>query len=320
MEVALLAMAAAFAFVSGANDGGTLVALGTRTGALSVLAGVFVLSAAVGAFPAAIGTRVATTLARGLVSFEAGGGRLAFLAAAAAALTVVLVLSRRGLPTSLTLALTGSIVGVGVGAGLRLSWATVGYVLAASILGPVAAAFVGYLVAPGMRSLLGSKPSRGARGGRLQRLGFVAQSLAYGANDAEKLVAFAAIATGASLDPVRPHPLDQAGVAACFAVGALFAVRRLSNRVTEQMVRVRREGSLSSLLASSAVVLAGSAVGVPLSSTQAATAGLLGGTERLTPHRARLQQVVALGTAWGVTLPSAALVGVLLGLLTRGLR
>jgi PiT family inorganic phosphate transporter len=320
MEVALLAVAVAFAFVSGANDGGTLVALGTRTGALSVLAGVLVLSAAVGAVPAAMGTRVATTLARGLVSFEDGGGRVAFLAAAAAALFVVLVLSRRGLPTSLTLALTGSIVGVGIGAGLRLSWATVGYVLAASLLGPLAASLVGYVVAPSMRSALGSPSSREARTGRLQRLGFVVQSLAYGANDAEKMVAFAAVATGASLDPVRPHLLDQGAVAVCFAAGALFAVRRLSNRVTEQMVRVRREGSLSAILASSAVVFAGSAVGIPLSSTQAATAGLLGGTERLTPHRARLQQVFALGIGWAVTLPSAALLGALLGLLTGGLR
>ncbi|MGH9107471.1 MAG: inorganic phosphate transporter [Acidimicrobiales bacterium] len=320
MEVALLGAALALAFVSGANDGATLAAMGTRTGALSVLAGVLVLALAVGTVPAVAGRGVAATLAHGLVHFEQSGGRPAFLAAAVGALLVVLLLSRRGLPTSVTLALNGSIIGAGVGAGLALSWVTIGYVLAAGLLGPLVAAAAGFAVTPLVRRLVGRRAPRETRARRLQRAGFLVQSFAYGANGAQKMVAFAAVAAGASLDPVRLNAFSQLAVAICFAAGALFAVRRLSSRVTEQLVRVRPQSSLSALLASSAVVLASSAVGIPLSSTQASTAGLLGSTGRVAPQRVRVHQVFALGVAWGATLPSAAALGAMLGLLAGWLR
>lgn len=320
MEILLVAMALAFAFVSGANDGATLAAMGTRTGALSTLAGVSILVVAVGAVPAAVGTGVATTLAHGLVAFEEHGGRLAFLLAVASALLVVVVLTRRGLPTSVTLALTGAIVGVGVGAGLSVTWTTVVPVLVAGLLGPFCVFGVGFLLAPAIRRGLGSPSAPERRSRVLQRLGFLLQSLAYGANDAEKMVAFMAIATGASLNPVHANVVDQIVLAACFGAGSLVAVRRLSARVTEQMVRVRNESSLSALVASSGVVLAGSALGIPLSSTQSATAGLLGGSGRLTPYRIRPQQVTALLVAWAVTLPTAGLLAGLCGLAVRVVR
>jgi len=294
--------------------------MATRAGSLSILAGVVTLAVAVAAVPVVLGTGVATTLAHRLVSFEAGGGRLAFLAAVVGALLVALVLSRRGLPTSITLALTGSIVGAGLGAGFPLSWSMLGWVLAASLLGPLAAGAVGFVVAPGVRVALGRPPSQRARARRLHRLGFLVQSVAYGANDAEKMVALVAIASGASVNPVRGHAISQALVGICFCAGTLFAVPQMAGRVTEQMVRVRNEGSLSALLVSSAVVLAGSAAGMPLSSTQTSTAALLGGTARLSPQRVRANQVWALGVAWATTLPSAAVLGLVLGALTGPLR
>lgn len=320
MELLFVAMAVAFAFVSGANDGATLAAMGTRTGALSILAGVLLLAVAVGVVPAAAGTNVATTLAHGLVAFEERGGRLAFLLAVVSALAVVLLLARRGLPTSVTLALNGAIVGVGLGSGLTLSWTTVASVLAAGLLGPFLVFGAGFVLAPLVRSALGRPSAPQGRARLLQRLGFLLQSAAYGANDAEKMVAFMAIATGASLQPVHTSVVGQVALAACFGMGALFAVRRLSTRVTEQMVRVRNESSLSAFVASSAVVLAGAVLGLPLSSTQSATAGLLGGTERLAPQRVRPQQVVALLMAWVATLPSAALLAALCGLVVRATR
>ena len=320
MESLFVVMAVAFAFVSGANDGATLAAMGTRTGALSILSAVLLLVAAVAVVPAAVGTSVATTLAHGLVAFEARGGRLAFLLAVVSALAVVLVLTRRGLPTSVTLALNGAIVGVGVGAGLALSWVTVAVVVAAGLLGPFLVFGAGFVLAPAVRLALGNPSAGQGRSRLLQRLGFLLQSVAYGANDAEKMVAFMAVATGASLDPVRTSALDQVALATCFGAGALFAMRRLSMRLTEQMVRVRNENSLSALVASSVVVLAGSALGLPLSSTQSSTAGLLGGTERVAPQRVRPQQVVALLMAWAATLPSAALLAALGGLIVRATR
>lgn len=317
MAVGLLVGALAFAFVSGANDGATLGATGARAASLSVLTALGVLALAVGAVPALVGASVATTLAHGLVSFGGRGGRLAFLAAVVASLAVVAVLSRRGLPTSVTLALTGGIFGSGVGADLPLHWEATAAVVVAGAIGPLVAAGLGYLVASRVQSALGPASYRTGRSRLLRRSGFVLQSFAYGANGAEKLVAFAAVATGGSLDPVRPALGSQLAVAACFVLGAALAVGRLSNRVTDQMVRARPEGALSALFASSALVLAGAAVGLPVSSTQASTASLIGATARLTPNRVRLRQVLSLALAWSLTLPAAVGGGIVLGLPVR---
>ncbi len=320
LAVGLLVAALGFAFVSGANDGATLGATGARAASMSILATLGVLAVSVGVVPVLVGTEVATTLAHGLVAFDAGGGRLAFLAAVTAGLTVVAVLTRRGLPTSVTLALTGGILGAGLGAGLPLHWETTSVVVVAGVFGPLVAAALAYVLASRVRSTLGPGPRGSWRSRALRRSGFVLQSFAYGANGAEKLVAFVAVATGASLDPVRAVLGSQLAVAACFVAGAVVAVRRLSKRVTDQLVRARPDGALSALVASSALVLAGAAVGLPVSSTQASTASLIGATARLTPNRVRLRQVVSLAAAWSLTLPAALGGGVLLGLAVRLVR
>lgn len=119
IEAILLASAAlAFAAISGFNDGSTLIALSLPNVALRPLASIAILVAAVALIPLVGGARVAETLARGLVSFEGQGGKALFLVAVLVALGVTFALSRRSLPTSLTLALLGAIVGTGIGRGL----------------------------------------------------------------------------------------------------------------------------------------------------------------------------------------------------------
>ncbi len=320
MQAALFTVTLVLAFVSGSNDGATLTAIGARTGVISPLFGVLVLSASVGAMPALAGTKVATTLAHGLVSFEHSGGKADFLMAALATLVVVFVLSRRGLPTSVTLALNGAIVGVGIGAGLSVGWSTVGYVLAAGVLAPLIAGLSGFAAVPGVGRALRSPSRRRARGKLVKAVSYLASAGAYGANDAQKMVAFAAIATGAGLGPVHVLLVTQAAVACCFAAGALYSVRRLAGRITEQMVRAPQAGPVAALFTSSAVVTVAAALGLPIGSTQTATAGLIGATRKLAPHRTRAEQVLALGAAWVATLPSAALLGVVAGLAVAAAR
>jgi PiT family inorganic phosphate transporter len=146
-EVTLLALTAvAFALVTGANDGATLVAINLPNPAIRPPAAIAILAIAVAVIPFA-GARVAETLALGLVSFEGGGGESHFLGAVVAALAVVFVLSRRGLPTSLTLALLGAIVGTGLGLGLSVSWATVITVVLIGLAAPAVSSIGGLLTA-----------------------------------------------------------------------------------------------------------------------------------------------------------------------------
>lgn len=189
VNIALLVAAAfATAFVSGSNDGATLVSVNTRTTTVAPLAAMVVLSALVGLGPFLVGTAVATTVARGLVAFERTGGTLAFLVAVLCALAIVFFLSHRGMPTSVTLALTGTIVGAGVGFGLPVHWTTVGAVLLAGLVAPLGAGLAGYVVASLEHAL--KPPALPPRiRHNAERAGFLLECFAYGSNDAEKLVA-----------------------------------------------------------------------------------------------------------------------------------
>lgn len=315
----LVVMALVFALVSGSNDGGALVGLATRTGALTPLAAVLTLSVAVAVGPWVTGTAVARTVGRSLVAFEGSGGRLALMMAAVAALAVVFAMSRLGLPTSLTLALTGGIVGEGLGEGLRVGWVTVGQVLAVGLVAPLAAVAAGAL-AVRLLVMVPATVLRSAVGRQVQRLGFLAQCAAYSSNDAQKMVAMIAVATQVSSQPIELHWWSQAGIAMSFALGTLLGVRPVAARIGEHMLAVRPSSSVALEFAASAAVLSSTAMGVPVSSTQAATTALVGAGIGSNRHRVRWHEVRNVGSAWVLTLPAAACLGAVLGAVLRGLR
>ncbi len=305
VDVALLICAALLtAVVSGSNDGATLVALNTRTTTITPGLALMGLSAFVAFGPFLVGTAVARTVARGLVAFEQSGGSLAFLVAVACALAVVFFLSHRGMPTSVTLALTGTIVGSGLGFRLPVHWATVGAVLLAGLVAPLGAALAGYIVASiELRLKPPALPPRARR--NAERLGFLLECFAYSSNDAEKLVAIMAIAIGTTSGAIRLSPLGQIGLGLCFAPGILLSLRQVARRVSERMVQVRSDTVIGVTFCASGVVLACSALGYPISSTQAATAALVGVGARVAPRRVQWGEAAAIGLAWVVTLPLA---------------
>ncbi len=313
----LLVAALAFAIVSGANDGATLAATSSRSRAFSPLVSIAILTTAVASVPLLFGAGVATTLAHGLVSFQVSGGQVAFLAAVASALGVVFFLAWRGRPTSLTLALTGGIVGVGLGAHLATRWATVIDVLGAGLAGPLLSAAVAFVLAPRIRRLLATGAVRERRARLFERVGFVIQSLAYGANDAAKLAALLAVASAANVNPVHAQVIGQLVLGVCFALGALLAIRRIAALVGEQITRARHDATVSAIFGASISVLGGAIGGMPLSSTQATASALVGSSARLGPWRVRWNEVRVLATAWTLTLPMSVGLGAALGLILQ---
>jgi inorganic phosphate transporter, PiT family len=308
----LLAAAAGFALVSGANDGATLTVMGTRTRRISPATGVAILMFMVAVGPFLVGTRVATTLAHRLVSFEGASGRLALLAAVVTSLVVVYGLTRRGTPTSLTLALTGGIVGAGLGAGLPVQWVTIGKVLAIGIAAPLLSVPAGWLVYRIMRGPVGRLIARHFIGAT-QVVGYLLQSLAYSANDAQKMVAIVAIGTSAQLDPVRATVGGQIAIAALFGAGILLTVRVMARRVGEGVMYIRTPHYIATSIGSSVVVLATAALGAPVSSTQAATGAAVGSGVATSPFSIRWNEVWRIVVAWVVTLPLSLGLGAVLG-------
>jgi inorganic phosphate transporter, PiT family len=304
----LLASASGFAVVSGANDGATLTVMGTRTRRIAPSVAIVGLTVFVALGPLLVGTAVATTLAHRLVSFGGGDGRMALLAAVVASLVVVFALNRSGTPTSLTLALTGGIVGAGLGAGLPVQWPTIAGVLAVGLAAPLLSVPAGWLVYRIMGGPLGKFIASHCIDGA-QYAGYLLLALAYSANDAQKMVAIVAIGTSAQLDPVAAKAPSQAVIAVLFGVGVLLTVRTLAARVGEGLMYIRTPHFIATSVGASLVVLASSLLGVPVSTTQAATGAAVGSGVATTPFGVRWKEVSRIGVAWVVTLPFSVALG-----------
>lgn len=319
--VVLLAVAAGFAVVNGANDGATLVAAGLKVPALSPLVAIAVLAAALVVAPLVLGTPVATTLADRLVSFEAEPGTIAgstgLLIAVVTAVVVVTILTRRGLPTSLTLALVGGITGAGLGGGLPVSWVTFVVVALAGLVAPLLGTVGGFALAR-LSAVVPVRTDVTRRIKRVHTAAFTLQAVAYAMNDGQKMLAVGAIALSAGgVDTVTDGEVvlsgaTLAGIAALFCVGLVGGLRRVAGTLGGGLLRARPSDAVAAELSSATVVLASATVGAPVSMTQSVAGALVGSGMSVSYRRVRWRAAGRLGLAWLITLPvSAALAAAL---------
>lgn len=313
----VIAAGLGFGFVSGNNDGGTLVSFCTRTSVVTPGTALTTIALLVTLGPFVYVGAVATTVAHSLVSFDGADGRAVLLAAVVGAVATVLLLTRRGLSTSLTLALIGGMVGAGLAGGQRVGWGAVGRVLVIGLAAPLLSVLVAYVLTRALAHL----PATlwvGRSGRSLQQGGFLLQSLAYSANDAQKLVAILAIGTQAATYPVAAHWATQVPLGLFYGAGVVIGVRPLARRIGQQVLSVRPANAVMLELSASAVVLASSALGAPISSTQAATGALVGTGLGTASHHLHWAQVANIGLAWVLTLPLTLGAGFLVELMLRG--
>jgi inorganic phosphate transporter, PiT family len=305
MEAVLLVAAGLFAVLNGANDGGTLVAMGLKIPSAKPLAALLLLSAAVGATPILLGTAVATTLAERLVSFEGSSGQLGLLVAIAVATAVVVALTRLSLPTSLTLSLVGAMTGAGWASGLAVSWTVLAFVLALAAAAPLVGAALAFALSRvALRISAPGGAHRKVR--RLHQLAFTMQCVAYGANDGQKMLAVFLVAFGTIGQPPSMAVLFIIGV--LFMFGAAIGVRRFSGTLATGVLPARPLNFVAAELSAASSVLGSAALGAPVSMTQAVTGGLIGSGINEGYRRIRWKTALHIVIAWGVTLPTAAVV------------
>lgn len=313
MKVALLVCGALFAIVSGVNDGGALVALGLKVPGARPIVAIAILAIAVVVSPLLLGTAVATTIARKLVPFHGSDGRTAALLGIVACLAVVTVLARLRLPTSLTLATVGGLIGAGIGFGFHAAWTTIGVVFAVGVIAPVLGGCVASLVATTLRVL--SVPVGGRTVRRAHYVAFGLESLAYGANDAQRMLAVFAIAAAATTTTrVQPHTWQLGTIFVCFALGAIVGMYRFARTFGSDLVPARPHHTPVAELAAAGASFGGMALGSPLSITQSASAGLIGAAGPEHWRQVRWRRTARLALAWILTVPSAFALGLVLGL------
>ena len=311
---ALVATTLVFAFVMGANDGAAVLGANLTGSVVRPLVGMLAIALAIVIVPALLGTAVADTLANGLVTFGAPQGRQALLIAVLVTISIVLLSSRFGLPTSVTQALAGAIVGAALGAGLDIDAGGIVLVLLSLALVPLAAGAAALAV-----TAVVVKLRTGAHVGdhirRLHLVGYLLTTVAYAANDAQKLHAVAAIALGTT-----PGEL---GIPIAFLLAGLFGLGTLAgvSRTARRFRRLVAGRPLNTVIGGSAAafsVLAGATFGAPVSMSHATTAGLIGSAAVLdTYRRVRWEQAFRIGATWVTTMPAAMVIAALVATLAR---
>jgi len=252
-----------------------------------------------------------------------GQGPVGFVLVVAAPMVVVLFSWRLGVPTSMTLALVGAMIGWALTAAQHgaIHWAGVTRVLVgipASVVGGGLLAMLTYRV---VRAVLGTRSHASVISlARWQFVTAAAQALAYGANDMEKTVGLFAVSVSI---PAAAAPASFSGAGPLFAsfamfyAGALLGGWRVARRIGFGVLKVRPMQALSQQLASGATVSALAFAGAPVSMTQTIDGGLVGVGAALRVSAIRWGIVRQMVGSWLLTLPVAVLSAAILHLVVR---
>lgn len=322
LEVVVLLIAPClFGLVSGLNDGGNLLASFTSGRVITPTTAAALLLLCL-AGPVVLGTAVAQTIGTNVIDLR-GQGRLGYFLITLAPLTVVLGSWRFGIPTSMTLALVGGMVGWVLASDGHsvVHWAGVARVVIGMPISVLGGGLLALAIYWAIRRLLGTQAHATLlQFARLQLLTAAVQAFAYGANDMEKSVGL--IAVGMSFADQHAQvafssPLPIIGAFGFFYVGALGGGWRVASRIGFGVLKVRPVQALAQQFASGSVVAVLATAGAPVSMTQTIDGGLVGVGAAQRASSVRWGIVRELLFSWLLTLPLAVVVAATLHLAVR---
>jgi inorganic phosphate transporter, PiT family len=319
--VAALVVVFAFAFMLGVSDAPNASAA--------------LISARVASYPKAMAFSFLATVAGGLLAGEAVALTInslvhvspqqlpgTYLAGGIASLAFTLLLTRRGIPVSASIALVGGLAGA---AAVQAGWQAVGwgglhglrpYGVLGTLLAIAISPLLGGFAAAGLRRLLGRGLDRASREaiGPVRAAIWVTAGLvglADGSNDGQKAMGLAtAVLVAAGTIPTFAVPLwVTVAVAVILATGTAAGGRRIVRTVSSRFYRGDPLDGLAAQSASAITILGAAAVGAPVSTSTVVASGMIGagaGRRRRHVHWPIVRTVVS---AWAITLPACALLG-----------
>jgi PiT family inorganic phosphate transporter len=321
-----VALGYVYAFMGGFTDAANAIATAVGTRAFTplqavVVAGLFELLGAL------TGTAVALTIGQGIVE-RPFSSQATVCAALVAAMCWSFVTFLRGIPVSETHGLIGGIVGAGLAAGgfAAVEWLNVIPVLLAIVVSPLLGFFgAGALLVITYRLCVRVERARAAPlFMHLQRLSSIYMAFSHGRNDAQKPMGIIAMALatyqGREAVSVPLWIILSAALVASagVAAGGWRIIRTLGSRLTA----LRPVQGFAAEAASATVLQIASAYGIPVSTTHAITAAIVGAGSVHGKNHVRWHVVVEITLSWVLTLPATITLGYvfarLLALLVRG--
>jgi inorganic phosphate transporter, PiT family len=321
--VVAIAFAAAFAMTNGFHDAAnaiaTLVATrGATPGQAITLSSVFNLAGAV-----LLGTAVADTIGK-IVELPPDDAVTAIGSGLAGATAWNLLTWWRGLPSSSGHALVGGLVGAalaegGAGAvnwGGFDGWHPVGVIgtLVVLLVSPVIG-FVGGFLLLRVLHAASLRWTRRWKGPVVSGEWVAAAALSYshGANDAQKTmgVIAALLVAGGQLDTFEVPLWVKLLAGGAIVFGTALGGWRIISTMGRHISPIKPLDSFSSQTSSATVILGASLIGGPVSTTQVVASSVVGtGAGRHRWRHVRWEVVRAMGIAWVITMPGAAVLAI----------
>ncbi|MFJ3307445.1 anion permease [Streptomyces sp. NPDC086549] len=313
--VVVILTALAFDFTNGFHDTANSMATSIATGALRPRVAVVVAGALnlAGAF---LSTEVAKTISGGIVD-DAKVSLVMIFAGLVGAVLWNLMTWLAGLPSSSSHALFGGLIGavwVGAGGSAVQFGAIVEKIMIPAVLSPLVACVVAvlatYFAYVITRRSAPGQARRGFRRGQIGSASLVA--LAHGTNDAQKtmgVITLALISAGVLTHGSGPPWWVVLTSGLAIALGTYTGGWRIIRTMGKGLTDIEAPQGFAAETSATAVILASSHMGFPLSTTQVCTGSILGAGLGRKLAQVRWGVAGRIALSWLLTLPAAAGIG-----------
>ncbi|WP_439902189.1 anion permease, partial [Microbacterium azadirachtae] len=325
--VLVILLALFFDFTNGFHDTANAMATPIATGALKPRTAVM-LAAGLNLVGAFLSTEVSKTISGGIVREDQIHGDLfpaLIFAGLIGAITWNMLTWLLGLPSSSSHALFGGLIGatlVGIGMNGIDFGAVLSKVVLPALIAPVTAGLIAFLatkLAYLITRRYDGKPDgrSGFRWGQIFTSSLVA--LAHGTNDAQKtmgVITLALITVGWQSGAHHEPQLWVIIACACtIALGTYLGGWRIIRTLGKGLTDVKPAQGFAAETSTAATILASSALGFALSTTQVASGSVIGSGLGRRGSAVRWRTAGRIAIGWVLTLPAAAAVGALAALI-----
>ncbi|KRA22399.1 phosphate transporter [Microbacterium sp. Root61] len=317
----IIALALFFDFTNGFHDTANAMATPIATGALKPKVAVL-LAAVLNLVGAFLSTEVSQTISHGIIEEDQISATIfpqLIFAGLIGAITWNMLTWLLGLPSSSSHALFGGLIGatiVGVGLAAIDFGVVMSKVILPALIAPLTAGLIAFAVtrlAYAITRRYDTKPDGrdGFRVGQIFTSSLVA--LAHGTNDAQKtmgVITLALITVGLQ-SPEHAEPQTWVIFACAFtiALGTYMGGWRIIRTLGKGLTDVKPAQGFSAETSTAATILASSALGFALSTTQVASGSVIGSGLGRRGSTVRWRTVGRIGVGWLLTLPAAGAVG-----------
>jgi PiT family inorganic phosphate transporter len=319
--ILIIALALVFDYINGFHDAANAIATVVSTRVLSPRVAVL-YGAVLNFIGALMGTEVAATVGKGIVSQGVVTLETVFCALLAA-ITWNLITWYKGLPSSSSHALIGSLVGAAIAAALlnNVTWAQVmstegnvvnwggfvGKIVLPMFTSPIVGVIVGYVLM-GLLTWLVYRLTVNRINfifGKLQIVSAGMMALSHGHNDAQKSMGIIALAL-ATFFPDKGFSVDLWVIVACataIALGTLSGGWKIIRTLGSKMIKLQPIHGFAAETTSFGIIMAASDMGIPLSTTHVISSAIMGVGASKRLSAVKWGVVGSILWAWVLTIP-----------------